>query len=95
LENESWKVADIAGSEVIDEQGTRIGTLVDVLPTGGNDVWVIKTDLNSSGELLLPALKSVVTKIDVEAKKIFIVMPAGLREVFEEHGEAKKEPETK
>ncbi len=68
-----------------------IGVLVDVLPTGGNDVWVIKTDLNESGEILLPALKSVVTKIDIESKKIYIVMPAGLKEIFEEHAEAKKE----
>jgi 16S rRNA processing protein RimM len=91
LDIQTWKVSDIAGSSIFDEQGTCIGVLVDVLPTGGNDVWVIKTDLNESGEILLPALKSVVTKIDVEAKKIYVIMPAGLKEIFEEHAETKKE----
>jgi 16S rRNA processing protein RimM len=90
LDNKTWNVSDIAGSSVIDENGVLVGILEDVLPTGSNDVWVIKTALNASGELLLPALKSVVTKIDVQARKIYIVMPPGLREVFEEHAEAKK-----
>ena len=91
MDTKTWKVSDIAGSNILDENGTMIGVLVDVLPTGGNDVWVIKTDLNESGEILLPALKLVVTKIDIESKKIYIVMPAGLKEIFEEHAEAKKE----
>jgi 16S rRNA processing protein RimM len=91
LDKQTWNVSDIAGSAVFDEKGEFIGTLVDVLPTGGNDVWVIKSGLNSSGEILLPALKSVVKKIDVEAKKIYVEMPAGLREVFEEHAEQQEE----
>ena len=91
MEKQSWKVEDIAGSSVIDELGNCVGTLVDVLPTGGNDVWVIKTGLNPSGEILLPALKSVVTRIDTAAKKIFIIMPTGLMEVFEEHAEDKED----
>jgi 16S rRNA processing protein RimM len=85
LENKTWKVADIAGSKVFDESGEYIGVLDDVLPTSGNDIWVIKTDLNTTGEILMPALKSIVKDIDVEAKKITVTFPAGLKEVFEEH----------
>ena len=85
MENKTWKVADIAGSKVYNDTGEYIGILVDVLPTGGNDIWVIKTDLNPTGEILMPALKSVVREIDVEAKKITVVLPVGLKEVFEEH----------
>ena len=86
MENKTWIVADIAESKVFGENGEYIGILVDVLPTGGNDIWVIKTDLNPTGEILLPALKTVVKEIDAEAKKIIVVLPAGLKEVFEEHG---------
>ena len=86
MENKTWKVDYIAGSKVFDETGEYIGVLVDVLPTGGNDIWVIKTNLNTAGEMLLPALKTVVKEIDTEAKKITVALPAGLKEVFEEHG---------
>ena len=94
MDKQTWKVSDIAGSIVYDESGTLVGVLVDVLPTGGNDVWVLKTNLNSSGEILLPALKSVVKKIDVEAKKIYVVMPAGLKEIFEEHAAREKQKQS-
>ena len=91
MENKTWKVADIAGSKVFDETGGYIGVLVDVLPTGGNDIWVITTDLNPTGEILLPALKTVVNEIDAEAKKITVALPAGLKEIFEEHGPKQSE----
>ena len=91
MENKTWKVADIAGSKVFDEKGEYIGVLVDGLPTGGNDVLVIKTDINPSGEILLPALKTVVKEIDTGTKKITVMLPAGLKEVFEEHGPRQSE----
>ena len=84
MNKQTWKVSDIAGSSVIDERGVCIGVLEDVLPTGGNDVWVIKTDLNAAGEILLPALVSVVKEVDTAQKKIYVVLPKGLLEVFEE-----------
>ncbi len=79
----TWKVSDLAGSEVIDETGQKIGILIDVLPSGANDVWVIRTDIVKSGEILLPALKEVIKKVDVTGKKITVALPAGLKEVFE------------
>ena len=79
----TWKVSDITGCEVIDEAGQKIGVLIDVLPSKANDVWVIRTDTVKSGELLLPALKDVVKKVDIAAKKITVSIPAGLKEVFE------------
>ena len=84
MDKQTWNVSDIAGSNVYDDSGECIGVLMDVLPTGANDVWVIKTGLNASGEILLPALKTVVNKIDVEAKKIYVTLPAGLKDVFKD-----------
>lgn len=86
-EHKFWKVADIAGSKVYEESGEYIGELVDVLPTNSNDIWVVKTALNPTGEILVPALKTVIKEINVEAKRITVALPTGLKEVFEEHGE--------
>jgi ribosomal 30S subunit maturation factor RimM len=32
---------------------------------------------------MIPALKTVVKRVDIAAKKIFVVLPAGLKELYE------------
>lgn len=78
-----WKVADIAGSEVIDQSGAALGILEDVLPSGANDVWVVRSPSLPKGEMLIPALKSVVVSVDPEHKKIVVNLPPGLKEIYE------------
>lgn len=54
-----------------------VGSLADVLETGANDVYVV---LQLDGkELLLPAIKSVILNIDLEAKQMLVCIPEGLR----------------
>ena len=60
--------------------GESLGQLVDVLPAGGNDVFVVR---RGDKEVLIPALKTVVQKIDLKARRIEVVLPAGLRELYE------------
>jgi 16S rRNA processing protein RimM len=81
LNNKGWKVSDIAGSDVLEAGGGKIGVLTDVLPSGGNDVWVVTSD---DGEFLLPALTSVVLEVDVEKKRIVVQLPPGLKDVYRE-----------
>ena len=58
---------DIIGCEVSD--GEKIfGKVKEVLKTGSNDVFQVVGE----SEILIPALKSVVKKIDIAEKKIFI-----------------------
>ena len=57
-------ICDLIGCKVIDLQGNEIGTVKDVLQPGGNDVYVFKGPL---GEVLVPALKSVVLAVDLQA----------------------------
>lgn len=77
----SWDVSAIAGSEVVDSAGISLGTLIDVLPSGGNDIWVVRKD---GAEVLIPALKSVVLEVDPEQKRIVVALPPGLKEIYEE-----------
>ena len=67
---------DLVGLAVRDRQGVTLGILTEVLATGSNDVYVIKR--TGGGELLLPALESVVQAIDLTAGNMTVVVPDGL-----------------
>lgn len=70
LENDRYFVADIIGSKVIDENDNEIGNVFDVIVTGSNDVYWVKED--GKEDVLVPALKSVIVKMDMENKLIII-----------------------
>jgi 16S rRNA processing protein RimM len=73
----SYRVAEIAGFLVVTPEGEELGILVDVLPTGSNDVFVVG---EGAKEILIPALKTVVVDIDKNTRRITVVLPKGLRE---------------
>jgi 16S rRNA processing protein RimM len=75
-----YKVSDLAGSQVLTPEGELLGILTDVLPSGGNDIFVVQ---QGERELLIPALKQVVRSIDVPGKRMEVVLPNGLREIYE------------
>jgi 16S rRNA processing protein RimM len=68
LEEGTYFVADLIGCTVYDTEGNNLGVVYDVLKTGSNDVYWIK----EGKELLIPALKDIVTEVDVEHSKIII-----------------------
>ena len=61
-------VADMIGCRVEDSQGKPLGVLQEVLETGANDVYVIQGDR----QLLVPALKKLLTLVDVAHKRIVL-----------------------
>lgn len=65
LDDGEFYTFDIIGCEVFDGD-KKLGTVTDVLKTGSNDVFEV------DGNLLIPALKSVVRSIDINAKKISV-----------------------
>ena len=75
----SWKVSELAGSQVVTETGIFIGQLSDVLPTGANDVFVVRKE---NDEILIPALKSVVLNVSVDEKRIVVKLPVGLEAIY-------------
>lgn len=75
LDEDEFYICDIIGMEVY-EGDTLLGILTDVLETGSNDVYVI-TDSNKK-EILIPAIKSVVEKVDLENMRMHVKIPEGL-----------------
>lgn len=76
LPKDSFFICDLIGCEVFSEDGERYGVLTDVLKTGSNDVYVVKC--NNGKDILIPALKSVVTDVSIKDKRITVALPQGL-----------------
>jgi len=69
LSKNSYFIADIIGCKVEFEEGNCIGVITDVLKTGSNDVFVV---VNDKKETLIPALKKIVTTVDIDHMRIVI-----------------------
>ena len=60
-------------------EGDRyFGKITEVLKPGGNDVYVVRDE--EKQEILIPVLKWVVHGVDLEAKRVEVVLPPGLLE---------------
>ncbi len=78
LPEDTYFICDIVGCPVYDSVRGFIGNVTCVIQTGSNDVYVVK---DSSGEeILVPALKKVVTSISIEERRITVELPEGLVE---------------
>ena len=62
LDEDSTFICDLMGLKGVLTDGSEIGRIIDVMQPGGNDVYVFK---GKRGEVLVPALKSVVLKVDL------------------------------
>jgi len=67
---------DLIGLEVRDEYGYVLGHISEVIETGANDVYVIHLD--GERDILVPAISSVVTDVDIEKLCMVINLPDGL-----------------
>jgi len=72
----SYYYHQIVGLAVVTEEGEALGEVTEILETGSNDVYVVS---GPSGEILLPALTSVILKVDLEAKRMTVHLLEGLR----------------
>ncbi len=73
---------ELIGFEVMDEQENNVGTLVDILQTGANDVYVIQQP--DGRELLVPVIASVILEIQKEHRIIRVHLLPGLFEESED-----------
>lgn len=66
----------ILGLNVFDDTGRSLGQVTEILETGANDVYVVKTP--AGRELLLPAIHQVILEIDLERKAMKVHLLPGL-----------------
>ncbi|MCD7904499.1 MAG: ribosome maturation factor RimM [Clostridiales bacterium] len=73
---DEYFVKDLYGMEVVTEKGESLGELYDILFTGANDVYVVKTE---GKDILIPAVKQCILKVDLSEGKMTVRLLEGLR----------------
>lgn len=66
----------LIGLEVWSEEGEYLGRVIEVFPTGSNEVLVVR---GGTGEILLPAIEEVVRVVDLAAGRLWVHLLEGLR----------------
>lgn len=75
LDEDEYYWHELDGMQVIDVQRGELGTIVDLLPTGAHDVYVVQGPL---GEILIPAVEVFVLEIDRQQRLMRVDLPDGL-----------------
>lgn len=77
LEPGQYFISDLMGLSVVDDDtGEVYGICTDVSHTGSNDVYHMRTP--AGGEVLIPAIPSVVRRVDIDGGEIRIFPMLGL-----------------
>lgn len=76
LPEDSYFIIDLIGIKVYTDEGEELGNIIDVFPTGANDVYVVKNELGK--QVLLPAIGDVIKNVDIKNKKMVVHLIEGL-----------------
>ena len=71
-----YYIADLLGLDVYTENNEYLGKVDDINNTGSNDIYVVKDELGK--QKLLPGIKEVIKKVDLDEKKIIVNLIEGL-----------------
>jgi len=63
------------GLQVITTAGQQLGTIVDIIETGANDVYVVE---NQDRQILLPAIAEVIQTVDLDQGQVIVQLIDGL-----------------
>ena len=79
LEEGTYYWFDLIGLSVFTVENELIGQIDSIIPTGSNDVYVVKDPKKGlKYERLIPALESVILSIDLKKKIMRVNLPEGL-----------------
>ncbi len=70
--------ARLVGMRVFDEEGERIGTVSDVVPTAGTEVLVVKRPGEQGSEVMIPFAREIVLEVDEGDGSMTVRLPEGL-----------------
>lgn len=79
-EKDEYFWVELIGLKVYLEKGEYIGTVHQILPTGANDVYVVR---DGEKEVFVPAIHEVVKEVNLDDGKMIIAEMEGLLELNE------------
>lgn len=72
----TYFIVDLIGLDVYTDEEKLLGTLEDIYNAGSSDIYVVRT--SEGKQILLPAIKDVIKKVDIENKKVIVHIIEGL-----------------
>lgn len=80
LDEDTYYWHELIGMAVSTILGEELGAIEQIIPTGANDVYVVRSEAatGNSKEILIPAISSVVIEIDTARKRMVVDLPEGL-----------------
>ena len=79
LEEGEYFISDLIGLSVINEDGTELGEVTDMLPTGANQVMEVR--LNEGRTVLFPYIKDCILEVCLDEGYIRVHVMKGLLEL--------------
>ena len=77
LPSDQYYIHDLIGLRVESPTGQRLGVITDILTTGANDVYLVR-EATSGRDVMVPAVKEMVRRVDIAAGVIIIDPIPGL-----------------
>lgn len=78
LQEGQYFLCDVIGAAVVEEDGSPVGKVTDVIETGANRVFAIQTE--DGKEVLFPVIPDCIKKVDTEAGIVTAHIMKGLME---------------
>lgn len=75
LDEDEFYLYELIGMQVVTEDGQELGAIAEVMETGANDVYIVRSD---TGTILLPAHEETVIEYDFDARTVTMRLPDGL-----------------
>lgn len=76
LEDGQYYYHQIIGLDVVTDDGRHLGKIKEIMSPGANDVWVVQR--TNQQDLLLPVIKDVIKKVDLDQQVVTVELLEGL-----------------
>lgn len=76
LPEDTYFIIDLLDMKVYTEEDIYLGNIIDVYPTGSNDIYVVKNE--EGKQVLLPAIGEVIKTVDIQNRKMVVHLLDGL-----------------
>ncbi len=76
LEEGEYYYRDIVGCRAVTDEGEELGSIIEILSPGANDVWVVERA--NGKQLLLPVIDEVILDVNVQDKTVTVHLMEGL-----------------